>query len=113
MFAYGTWELRPRAWALGIVLEVIVLVLAVLQPGRLELARHTVTIVIAGVAPWYLTTPRVRAAFGRSQAKDGGIPQRAIDKRPPNDFGAAFSADHPRWQPAGPVADQLSSWLGR
>jgi len=37
-----------------------------LQLGRLEFVRHSVAIVIAGVALWYLTTPRVRAAFGRS-----------------------------------------------
>ncbi len=65
VFAYGAWELRLWAWTLGVILEVIVLVLAVLQLGRLELVRHIVTIVIAGVALWYLTTPRVRAAFGR------------------------------------------------
>ncbi len=87
------------------------LVLAVLQLGRLELARHIVTIVIAGVALWYLTTPRVRAAFGRSQAKDGGILQRATDKRPPNDFGAAFSADPPR-DGSRPVRSRTRSQAG-
>jgi hypothetical protein len=56
----------PWAWTFGVVLEIIVIVLAVLQLGRLEFIRHIVTIVIAGVALWYLTTPRVRAAFGRS-----------------------------------------------
>ncbi len=64
-FAYGAWTLRPWAWTFGVVLEVIVIVLAVLQLDRLEFVRHIVTIVIAAVALWYLTTPRVRAAFGR------------------------------------------------
>ena len=66
VFAYGAWTLRPWAWTFGVVLEIIVIVLAVLQLDRLEFVRHIVTIVIAGVALWYLTTPRVRAAFGRS-----------------------------------------------
>jgi hypothetical protein len=65
-FAYGAWALRPWAWALGMVLGVVVIILAVLQLGRLELVRHLVTIVIAGATLWYLTTPRVRAAFGRT-----------------------------------------------
>jgi hypothetical protein len=43
-----------------------VIVLAVLQLGRLEFLRHIITIVIAGATLWYLATPRVRALFGRS-----------------------------------------------
>ena len=66
MFAYGAWALRPWAWTRGVVLEIVVIVLALLQLGRLEPVRHIVTIVIAGVVLWYLLTPRVRAAFGRS-----------------------------------------------
>jgi hypothetical protein len=66
VFAYGAWALRPWAWTLGVVLEVVVIVLALLQLGRLEPVRHIVTIVIAGVVLWYLATPRVRSAFGRS-----------------------------------------------
>jgi hypothetical protein len=66
VFAYGAWTLRPWAWTFGVALEVIVIVLAVLQLGRLEFIRHIVTIVIAGVALWYLATPRARTAFGRS-----------------------------------------------
>jgi hypothetical protein len=64
VLAYGAWMLRPWAWTLGVTLEIIVIVLAVLQLGRLEFARHILTIVIAGVTLWYLATPRVRAAFG-------------------------------------------------
>jgi hypothetical protein len=65
VFAYGAWTLRPWAWTLGTVLEIVVIVLAVLQLGRLEPLRHVLTIVIAGFVLWYLMTPRVRAAFGR------------------------------------------------
>jgi hypothetical protein len=65
-FAYGAWMLRPWTWTLGVVLETVVIVLAVLQLGRLEFARHILTILVAGITLWYLTTPRVKAAFGRS-----------------------------------------------
>ena len=66
VLAYGAGMLRPWAWTVGVVLEVIVIVLAVLQLGRLEFLRHIITIVIAGATLWYLATPRVRALFGRS-----------------------------------------------
>jgi hypothetical protein len=66
VLAYGAWMLRPWAWTVGVVLEVIVIVLAVLQLGRLEFLRHIIMIVIAGATLWYLATPRVRALFGRS-----------------------------------------------
>jgi uncharacterized membrane protein (DUF2068 family) len=66
VLAYGVWTLRPWAWTLGIVLEIIVIVLAVLQLGRLEPVRHIITITIGVITLWYLTRPRVRAAFGRS-----------------------------------------------
>jgi len=66
VLAYGAWMLRPWAWTVGVVLEVIVIALAALQLGRLEFLRHIITIVIAGATLWYLATPRVRALFGRS-----------------------------------------------
>jgi hypothetical protein len=67
VFAYGAWRLRPWAWTFGVVLEAVALVLAVVQLGRQQLFdRHILTIVLAGFILWYLTTPRVRAAFGRS-----------------------------------------------
>lgn len=66
VLAYGVWRLRPWAWTLGVLLEIIAIVLAVLQLGRLEPVRHIITIGVAAVTLWYLTTPRIRAAFGRS-----------------------------------------------
>jgi hypothetical protein len=66
VFAYGAWALRPWAWTLGVILEIVVIVLALLQLGRLEPIRHIITIVIASVVLWYLSTTRVRAALGRS-----------------------------------------------
>jgi uncharacterized membrane protein (DUF2068 family) len=66
VLAYGVWTLRPWAWTLGVVLEIVVIVLAVLQLGRLEPVRHLITITIGVITLWYLTRSRVRAAFGRS-----------------------------------------------
>jgi uncharacterized membrane protein (DUF2068 family) len=66
VFAYGAWRLRPWAWTLGVVLEAVALVLAVVQLGRADFARHVLTIVISGIVLWYLARPKVRAAFGRS-----------------------------------------------
>jgi ABC-type nitrate/sulfonate/bicarbonate transport system permease component len=42
----STWALRPWAWTLRVVPEIVVIVLAVLQLGRLEPVRHIITIVI-------------------------------------------------------------------
>jgi hypothetical protein len=66
VFAYGAWTRRPWAWTFGVVLQIVVIVLAVLQLGRFEFVRHAITIIVAAFTLWYLTTPRVRAAFGRS-----------------------------------------------
>jgi len=66
VLAYGVWTLRPWAWTLGVALEIIVIILAVLQLGRLEPLRHLFTIGLAAVTLWYLNTPRVRTVFARS-----------------------------------------------
>jgi hypothetical protein len=65
VFAYGAWRLRPWAWTLGAVLEIVALILALLQLGRSDFGRHVLTIVLAAIVLLYLATPRVRAAFGR------------------------------------------------
>ena len=61
--AYGLWTLRSWAWALGVGLEIAALVLAVLQLGRGIPGSHLLTLVLAGLTPWYLARPRVRAAL--------------------------------------------------
>lgn len=62
--AYGLWNLRPWAWALGIGLETTALVLALLQLGRGIPGSHLLTLVLAVLTLWYLSRPRVRAALG-------------------------------------------------
>jgi uncharacterized membrane protein (DUF2068 family) len=66
VLAYGAWMLRPWAWTFGVVAQVILIVVALGQFGRSDIARHIITIVIAGITLWYLSTPRAKAAFGRS-----------------------------------------------
>ena len=66
VLAYGAWMLRPWSWTFGVVLQIILIVLAVLQLGRPDSVRHIITIVIAGITLWYLATPKVRAAFAQS-----------------------------------------------
>ena len=62
--AYGLWNLRPWAWALGIGLETAALVLALLQLGRGIPGSHLLTLVLAVLTLWCLSRPRVRAALG-------------------------------------------------
>jgi uncharacterized membrane protein (DUF2068 family) len=62
--AYGLWNLRSWAWALGIELETAALVLALLQLGRAIPGSHLLTLVLAVLTLWYLSRPRVRAVLG-------------------------------------------------
>lgn len=67
-FAYGAWMLKPWGWTLGVVVEVIGIVLSVLFiiDGDSTITSQAISIVIAGVIIYYLFTPAVKAAFGRS-----------------------------------------------
>lgn len=64
--AYGVWTLQTWAWPLGVALEIVALVLAILQLGRGIPLSHVTTIVVALVTLWYLATNRVRTLFGRA-----------------------------------------------
>ncbi len=66
-FAYGAWNLRPWAWMLGIVTEIIsgLLSLIRLVDGRGSVGGEAVNIAIAAIIVYYLMTPEVRKAFGR------------------------------------------------
>jgi hypothetical protein len=63
VFAFGAFNLRPWAWSLGLCLEIIVLVMAVLRLGRGAPGSHLVAIVLAVITLWYLFRPEVRRAF--------------------------------------------------
>jgi hypothetical protein len=64
-FAYGAWTLKPWAWMLGVAGQIISLALAALSAvtgGGFNI----VGILIAVAILYYLFTPAVKAAFGRT-----------------------------------------------
>jgi hypothetical protein len=66
-FAYGAWTLKPWAWTLGIAIQIISLVLAVLTIiGGGDIAGQIISIAIAGIILYYLWQPSIKAAFGRA-----------------------------------------------
>lgn len=67
-FAWGAWTLRPWAWMLGIVGAAMGLGINVLQlvDGRGGAASPLITVLLYGGILYYLFTPAIRAAFGRS-----------------------------------------------
>ena len=66
-FAYGAWTLQPWAWMLGVAAEVVGIVIAVLLIlNGSPISSQIISIVIAGAILYYLMTPNVKAAFGRS-----------------------------------------------
>jgi hypothetical protein len=66
-FAYGAWMLQPWAWSLGVVLQLVSLVWAVLLiVSGGEIFSQGISIVIAGIILYYLNQPHVKAAFGRA-----------------------------------------------
>ncbi len=67
-FAYGAWTLKPWAWPLGLAFAGFAVVSGVigLASGDTDITGFVVGIAIAGFVAWYLMTPGVKAAFGRS-----------------------------------------------
>ena len=66
-FAYGAWTLQPWAWMLGVAAEIIGIVVSVLLIlSGSSISSQIISIVIAGAILYYLMTPGVKAAFGRS-----------------------------------------------
>ena len=66
--AYGFWTLKPWAWPLGVGVQVLGIVQAVLQflNDGTQFFSLLVSLAIAGVILWYLFQPHVKAAFGRT-----------------------------------------------
>jgi hypothetical protein len=67
-FAYGAWTLKPWAWPLGVAAMAlsVVTTLIGLVGGTQEITGAVISLAIAGVILYYLFTPTVKAAFGRS-----------------------------------------------
>ncbi|HEX2193483.1 MAG TPA: DUF2127 domain-containing protein [Candidatus Limnocylindria bacterium] len=66
--AYGFWTLKPWAWPLGVGVQVLGILQAVVQyvnnPNQLVSA--IISVAIAAFILWYLFQPHVKAAFGRA-----------------------------------------------
>lgn len=65
--AYGFWTLQPWAWPLGVGVQVLGVLQALLQfaNDQANLVSVIISLAIAGVILWYLFQPHVKAAFGR------------------------------------------------
>jgi hypothetical protein len=67
IFAYGAWTLQPWAWILGIAGAILSLVLSLINVLQgAGIGSQLVSIIIAGVILYYLNTPDVKRAFGRT-----------------------------------------------
>ena len=66
--AYGFWTLQPWAWPLGVGVQALGIVQAVLQflNDGSNFFSLLISLAIAGVILWYLFQPHVKAAFGRT-----------------------------------------------
>lgn len=67
-FAVGAWNLRPWAWIIGVVSQIIAGVLAIVRliDARGFVSSEVVTIAIAAIILYYLFTPTVKKAFGQA-----------------------------------------------
>jgi hypothetical protein len=66
--AYGFWTLKPWAWPLGVGVQVLGIVQAVLNymNNSSNIVGLVISLAIAGVILWYLFQSHVKAAFGRT-----------------------------------------------
>ena len=67
-FAYGAWTLKPWAWPLGLAFAGFAVVSGVvgLAGGDTEITSVVIGLAIAALVVYYLMTPGVKAAFGRT-----------------------------------------------
>lgn len=65
-FAYGAWTLQTWAWRIGILLQVINVVWAVIEvvTGYAQISGVIVSVVVSAIILWYLNSADVRRAFG-------------------------------------------------
>jgi uncharacterized membrane protein len=68
VLAYGFWTLKSWAWPLGVGVQVLGVVQAVLQfmNDSSQVVSLVISLAIAAVILWYLYQPHVKAAFGRA-----------------------------------------------
>jgi uncharacterized membrane protein (DUF2068 family) len=67
VFAVGAWSLKPWAWTLGIIVQVISLVMAIVQGATSgNWGNQALSIIIAIIILYYLNTRGVKEAFGKA-----------------------------------------------
>jgi hypothetical protein len=68
VFGIGAWTLKPWAWMLGLVLQGINVVIALVSivAGWSTFGSQIIGLVINAVIIYYLMTPDVKKAFGRA-----------------------------------------------
>jgi uncharacterized membrane protein (DUF2068 family) len=68
VLAYGFWTLKSWAWPLGVGVQVLGIVQAVLQfmNDSSQVVSLVISLAIAAVILWYLYQPHVKTAFGRA-----------------------------------------------
>jgi len=68
VIAYGAWTMKPRARTAGVAVSVISIVLALLLEAifAFPIPAVIIYIVLWGAIVYYLYTPGVKAAFGRT-----------------------------------------------
>ncbi len=68
VFGIGAWTLKPWAWMLGLVLQGVNVVVALVSilAGWSSIGSQLIGLVINGVIIYYLMTPDVKKAFGRA-----------------------------------------------
>jgi uncharacterized membrane protein (DUF2068 family) len=68
ILAYGFWTLKPWAWPLGVAVEILGIVQALLNfaNNTSNVASLIISLAIAAFILWYLFQPHVKTAFGRA-----------------------------------------------
>jgi hypothetical protein len=64
--AYGFWTAKPWAWAYGILLQVVSVVVAIIEVvlGYANISGVIIGIVVSAIIVYYLNTPDIRRYFG-------------------------------------------------
>lgn len=67
VLGYGFWTLKPWAWTLGMALEVIGIIEALIYIAKgVSVGSQVIDILISAGIIYYLTRPHVRQVFGRA-----------------------------------------------
>lgn len=67
VFAYGAWYLKPWAWMIGVGVEGLAILVALINwiGGNSGFFSFLISAAIAGAILYYLFTPEIKRVFGR------------------------------------------------